>query len=152
MAKIQARNGDLLKADVEALVNAVNCVGIMGRGVALQFKNAYPENFTAYVDACRHGHVQLGRMFVHDLRTQTNPRYIINFPTKRHWKEKSELAFIDHGLKALVQEITERRIKSIALPALGCGLGGLNWEDVYPRIEQSLRDISDLRVLVFAPQ
>lgn len=152
MAQIQAATGDLLQSNVEALVNAVNCVGIMGRGVALQFKQAYPENYRAYVDACKHRQVQPGRMLVHDLGTQTNPRYIINFPTKKHWKEKSELSFIDLGLKALVQEIRERRIKSIALPALGCGLGGLNWEDVYPRIEQSLKDISDLRVVVFPPQ
>lgn len=152
MAKIQTTHGDILKADVEALVNTVNCVGIMGRGVALQFKKAYPENFKAYADACERGKVQPGKMFVYDLGTLTNPRYIINFPTKKHWKGKSQLAFIDAGLKALVREIQERGIKSIALPPLGCGLGGLKWKDVYPRIEKALQNIPELRTLVFQPQ
>jgi len=152
MAAIEKAHGDILKADVEALVNTVNCVGIMGRGVALQFRKAFPENFKAYADACARKELKPGTMFVHDLGTFTNPRYIINFPTKEHWKGKSQLTFIDSGLKALVREITGRGIKSIALPPLGCGLGGLKWKDVYPRIEKALKGIPDIKALVFEPQ
>ena len=132
MADITTATGDILKADVEALVNTVNCVGVMGRGVALQFRKAFPDNFKAYSEACAQGEVRPGRMFVYDLGTLTPSRYIINFPTKEHWKGKSKLAFIDAGLDALVGEIRSRGIRSIALPSLGCGLGGLKWGEVYP--------------------
>lgn len=143
--------GDLLAADVEALVNTVNCVGIMGRGVALQFKNAFPDNFKAYARACDLGEVQAGRMFVFPTRQVTNPHYIINFPTKRHWRGKSRMEDIESGLVALKSEIVERGIKSIALPPLGSGLGGLPWADVRERIVSSLADLQDVRVLVFEP-
>ena len=99
---IEYRTGDILLADAEALVNTVNCVGIMGRGVALQFKNAYPENFKAYEAACAREEVQPGRMFVFQTGQFTNPKYIINFPTKRHWRGKSRIEDIEAGLKALV--------------------------------------------------
>jgi O-acetyl-ADP-ribose deacetylase (regulator of RNase III) len=151
MASIKTTTGDILKADVEALVNTVNCVGVMGRGIALQFRKAFPANFKAYESACKRKEVQTGRMLVHDLGTLTNPRYIINFPTKQHWKGKSQLAFIDSGLRALVQEIQDRGIKSIAVPPLGCGLGGLKWKEVFPRITKALTGIPDLDVLVFEP-
>ena len=134
---IEYKTGDILAADTEALVNTVNCVGVMGRGIALQFKNAFPENFVAYERACRLGEVQPGRMFVFDTHGLTNPRFIINFPTKRHWRGKSRLEDIDSGLEALVEEIRARGIRSIAIPPLGSGLGGLNWLDVRPRIEQA---------------
>jgi O-acetyl-ADP-ribose deacetylase (regulator of RNase III) len=148
---IEFTKGDLLSADVEALVNTVNCVGIMGRGVALQFKNQFPANFKAYEAACRREEVQPGRMFVFETGTLTNPKFIINFPTKRHWRGKSRVEDIASGLEALVDEIRNRGIMSIAIPPLGSGLGGLNWSDVKPRIEAALHDISDLRVLVFEP-
>jgi O-acetyl-ADP-ribose deacetylase (regulator of RNase III) len=148
---IEYRTGDILQADTEALVNTVNCVGIMGRGVALQFKNAYPENFKFYVAACERGEVRPGQMLVFETGQLTNPKYIINFPTKRHWRGKSRLEDIETGLKTLAEEIRTRRIRSIALPPLGSGLGGLDWTNVRPRIEAALRDFDDVRVVVFEP-
>lgn len=151
MAHIKLTTGDILRADAEAIVNTVNCVGIMGRGIALQFKKAFPTNFRAYALACEEGEVQPGRMFVYDTGAFTNPRYIINFPTKRHWKGKSRIEDIETGLIALAQEVRERRIKSIAIPPLGSGLGGLDWDEVRPRIEDALGDVPDLDVLIYEP-
>jgi O-acetyl-ADP-ribose deacetylase (regulator of RNase III) len=148
---MEYRAGDLLQADAEAIVNAVNCVGVMGRGIALQFKNAYPENFRAYETACAREEVRPGHMFVFETGQLTNPRYIINFPTKRHWRDKSRLDDIDTGLKALVDEIRSRHIRSVAIPRLGCGLGGLDWRHVEPRIERALRGLGDVRIAVFEP-
>ena len=152
MAQIELKTGDLLKADAEAIVNTVNCVGIMGRGIALQFKKAFPANFHAYARACEDGEVQPGKMFVFDSGSFTNPRYIINFPTKRHWKGKCRIEDIESGLVALAHEISERGIKSIAIPPLGAGLGGLDWGDVRPRIEAALRDLPNLHVLIYQPK
>ena len=148
---INFTTGDILRADAEAIVNTVNCVGIMGRGIALQFKNDFPENFKAYEAACARDEVQPGKMFVFETRTLTNPKFIINFPTKRHWRGKSRMEDIDSGLKALVAEIRNRGIRSIAIPPLGSGLGGLNWADVRPRIEAALRGINDLDVVIYEP-
>jgi len=143
--------GDILAEDAEALVNTVNCVGVMGRGIALQFKKAFPENFRVYARACKRGDVQPGRMFVFETGALTNPRLIINFPTKRHWRGNSRIEDIEAGLKDLATVIRERNIRSIAVPPLGSGLGGLDWSDVRPRIEGALRDFNDLRVVVFEP-
>ena len=143
--------GDILAADVEALVNSVNCVGIMGRGIALQFKNAFPENFKAYAAACARGTVQPGRMFVFETGTMTNPKYIINFPTKRHWRGKSRMEDIEVGLQAFVLEIKTRRIRSVAIPPLGSGLGGLLWRDVRARVEAALSELKNVDVLVYEP-
>lgn len=148
---IEHKVGDLLKEDVEALVNSVNCVGVMGRGIALQFKKAFPENFKAYAAACKREEVQPGRMFVFETGQLANPRYIINFPTKRHWRGKSRLEDIEAGLSALLGEIRERGIHSIALPPLGSDLGGLSWSDVRPRIEKALEAVDGVRVVVFEP-
>ncbi|MFE0758675.1 macro domain-containing protein [Inquilinus sp. NPDC058860] len=144
--------GDILAADTEALVNTVNCVGIMGRGIALQFKNAFPKNFEAYKAACDREEVQPGRMFVFETHGLTNPKYIINFPTKRHWRGKSRIEDIETGLQALVQEIRTRHIRSIAIPPLGSGLGGLDWSDVRPKIDAALRDQNDLDVAIYEPK
>lgn len=151
MSTIEFKSGDILAEDAEALVNTVNCVGIMGRGIALQFKKAFPDNFNAYEAACRRGDVQPGRMFVFETHELHNPRYIINFPTKRHWRGKSRIEDINSGLGALVDEIRSRKIRSVAIPPLGSGLGGLNWSDVRPRIEAALRNVPDLAVTVFEP-
>lgn len=148
---IELKTGDILAADAEALVNTVNCVGVMGRGIALQFKNAFPENFRAYERACQAGVVQPGRMFVFETGQLTNPRYIINFPTKRHWRGKSRIDDIESGLKALVDEIRKRRIRSVAIPPLGSGLGGLDWSDVRPRIVRAVNELPDVQVIVFEP-
>lgn len=149
---IEFTSGDILKDDVEAIVNTVNCVGIMGRGIALQFKNAWPENFKAYEAACKREEVQPGRMFVYEVGQLTTPRYIINFPTKRHWRGKSRIEDIESGLKALVSEIRQRGIRSIAIPPLGSGLGGLDWNDVRPHIEAAMRELPDVRVRIFEPK
>ena len=142
--------GNLLEADAEALVNTVNTKGVMGKGVALQFKRAFPENYQAYRAACAAGRVQLGRMFVFDSGRMERPRYIINFPTKDHWRSRSRLADIDAGLEDLRRVLAELKIESVALPPLGCGLGGLRWADVRPRIERALGTVP-VRVLVFEP-
>jgi O-acetyl-ADP-ribose deacetylase (regulator of RNase III) len=148
---IEYKSGDILTEDAEALVNTVNTVGIMGRGVALRFKEAFPENFKAYLAASKRREVQPGRMFVFETKRLTNPRYIINFPTKRHWRAKSRLSDIESGLDALATEIRTRRIRSIAIPPLGSGLGGLDWADVRSRIDRALRQLDDVRIIVFEP-
>lgn len=148
---IELTQGDILIADAEALVNTVNCVGIMGRGVALQFRKKYPANFKVYESACNRKELQPGTMLTFALNTLTNPRYIINFPTKIHWKGKSRLEYIEQGLEALTAEVRQLGIHSIALPPLGCGLGGLDWLDVKVRIEESFAALSDVRVLLYEP-
>lgn len=146
---IELRSGDILKAGAEALVNPVNCVGVMGKGLALQFKQAFPLNYMAYLAACKSGAVVPGRVFVFTNQTG-NPLYIMNFPTKRHWADKSRLGDIRVGLVALEQEVQRLRIQSIAIPPLGCGLGGLTWASVRPLIEDAFRR-TPCRVLLFAP-
>lgn len=148
---IEYKTGDILAEQTEALVNTVNCVGIMGRGIALQFKKAWPENFEAYAAACRREEVRPGRMHVFETGRLTNPLYIINFPTKRHWRNKSRLEDVEAGLAALVEVIRERGIRSIAVPPLGSGLGGLDWRDVRERIEQALTELPDVQAIVFEP-
>jgi O-acetyl-ADP-ribose deacetylase (regulator of RNase III) len=145
-------SGNLLTADVDVLVNTVNCVGFMGKGIALQFRQAYPSNFEAYQKACKAERVQLGSMFVTETRELTGPKWIINFPTKGHWRARSRLDDIRRGLEALVAEVRERGIRSIAIPPLGCGLGGLNWDDVRPLIEAAAAAMPDVRVVIFAPE
>ena len=149
---IRFKTGDILAEDAEALVNTVNCVGVMGRGIALQFKKAFPENFRAYADACGRGEVRPGRMFVFETGGLTNPRYIVNFPTKRHWCGNSRIEDIEAGLADLTRLIRERGICSIAIPPLGSGLGGLEWGAVRQRIEEALRGFNDLRIVVFEPK
>jgi O-acetyl-ADP-ribose deacetylase (regulator of RNase III) len=144
--------GNLLDADVEALVNSVNTVGVMGKGVALQFRQAYPVNYTEYVRACKRQEVKPGEMFVVPAGTLGNPRYIINFPTKRHWRQKSLLSDIKLGLVDLVEVVKNLDIKSIALPPLGCGNGGLEWEEVRPAIEEALQTLAaNVKVLLYQP-
>lgn len=148
---IKFTTGDILSANTQALVNTVNCVGIMGRGIALQFKNEFPDNFQAYASACARDEVQPGRMFVFERRRLTNPKFIINFPTKRHWKGKSRIEDVDSGLIALAREIHNRGIRSIAIPPLGSGLGGLDWLDVRPRIISALEHLQDVEVTIYEP-
>ncbi|WP_133510605.1 type II toxin-antitoxin system antitoxin DNA ADP-ribosyl glycohydrolase DarG [Candidatus Thiosymbion oneisti] len=149
---IEYKTGDILTEDAEAIINTVNCVGVMGRGISLQFKKAFPENFQAYAAACKREEVRPGRMFVFAMGGLTNPRYIINFPTKRHWRGKSRVEDIDAGLEALAGEIKKRGIHSIAIPPLGSGLGGLEWSEVKRRIEGTLSNLDDVRIIVFEPK
>lgn len=148
---IRFTHGDILGAGTEALVNTVNCVGVMGRGIALQFKGAYPENFRVYAAACKRGDVQPGSVFVFETGQLTNPRYIINFPTKRHWRGKSRVEDIESGLQALSSEIRARGIRSVAVPPLGSGLGGLDWQRVRPLIETALGGLPEVDFLIFEP-
>jgi O-acetyl-ADP-ribose deacetylase (regulator of RNase III) len=148
---IKLAQGDILKTDAEALVNTVNTVGIMGRGIALQFRKAFPENFKAYEAACQADQVQPGRMFVYDLNRLYNPRFIINFPTKRHWKSKSRIDDIQSGLVDLIHVVQQHNMGSIAIPPLGCGLGGLNWAEVRPLIVEAFQALPAVEVLLFEP-
>lgn len=143
--------GDILQSHAEALVNTVNCVGVMGRGIALQFRKEFPENYKAYKAACDQHQLQPGTMFSFDLRSLENPHFVINFPTKRHWKGKSHLEDIQRGLVSLVEEIRRRGIRSIAIPPLGCGLGGLDWSTVRPLIEAAFQPLPDVQVLLYEP-
>ena len=145
------KTGDILAENADALVNTVNCVGAMGRGIALQFKNAYPLNYKAYAAACKRKEVRPGDMFVFETGELTNPRYIINFPTKRHWRGKSRMEDIEVGLKALRDVIREKKIRSVAIPPLGSGLGGLNWHEVRHRIRETLQGCGDVRIVIFEP-
>lgn len=146
------KSGDLLQqSDIDAIVNTVNCVGVMGKGIALQFKHKWPDNFKAYASACKRGEVQVGRMFVYDSGGLVKPNFIINFPTKQHWRGASQLAWIESGLQDLVQQVHERGIRSIAVPPLGCGNGGLDWDVVKPMIEQAFAVLPDVQVHVFEP-
>ncbi len=143
--------GNLLDAEVEALVNTVNTVGVMGKGIALMFKEAFPENFKAYEAACRNDEVRVGHMFVTERRQLMGPKWIINFPTKMHWRGSSKIEWIKDGLVDLKRVIAERRIRSIALPPLGSGNGGLDWDDVRPVVEDALNELGDVRIIVYEP-
>lgn len=142
--------GDLLEADADALVNTVNTVGVMGKGIALQFKQAFPDNFKAYEKAVVAGEVVPGRMFVF-CTCRLRPRYIINFPTKRHWRGKSRLEDIKMGLEDLVRVVRNLGIQTLAMPPLGCGNGGLDWREVRPLIEAAMADLQNVHVLLFEP-
>lgn len=148
---IEYKNGDIFETTAEAIVNTVNCVGIMGRGIALQFKKRYPENFNSYAAACKKKEVVPGKMLVFETGNMVNPRYIINFPTKRHWRGASRMGDITAGLKALATEITNLQIKSIAIPPLGCGLGGLDWRLVKAEISNALGIIPNVVIEVYEP-
>lgn len=146
------REGNLLEADAEALVNTVNTVGVMGKGIALQFKKKFPENFKAYKRACDEEKVEIGKMFVFSFGRLTNPRYIINFPTKNHWRGKSRVEYIRDGLEDLIREIEHLGIRSVAVPPLGCGNGGLDWEgEVRPLMEDAFALVTDVTVYLYEP-
>lgn len=148
---ITTTQGNLLEADAEALVNTVNCVGVMGKGIALQFKQAFPENFSHYAKVCKKGGMVVGKMLVFETGGMLNPKYIINFPTKRHWKGKSKIEDIETGLVDLAAQIKRYRIQSIAIPPLGAGLGGLMWTEVKPLIEKAFAELPEVNVLLFEP-
>lgn len=152
---IEYETGDILKANAQALVNTVNCVGVMGKGIALQFKLKFPENFRAYEKVCKHDDLQPGRLFVFErgklFKEKEGPDYIVNFPTKKHWRSPSRLEYIEKGMDALVREIKELKITSIAIPPLGCGNGGLDWEDVEAIIEQKMEAVPEVRVILYPP-
>lgn len=148
---VELQKGNILDAGTEALVNTVNTAGVMGKGLALQFRRAFPDNYQFYRSACQRNEVQPGRMLIFPTNRFENPHYIVNFPTKRHWKARSTLQDIDAGLVALVGEIRRFDFGSIAIPSLGCGNGGLDWNVVRPRILKALTELPDVRVLLYQP-
>jgi O-acetyl-ADP-ribose deacetylase (regulator of RNase III) len=143
--------GNLLDASTQALVNTVNTVGVMGKGIALQFKERFPLNFKLYLAACKNGSLVPGKLLIVNDATLEGERIIINFPTKTEWYKKSQYTYIEDGLKELAKIIVEYNIKSIAIPPLGCGNGGLKWEKVKPLIEQYLGGIQDVDITVYEP-
>lgn len=149
---LKYKTGNLLEAKVEALVNTVNTVGVMGKGIALMFKEAFPENYFGYREACKSERVETGKMFVTECRNlMSTPRWIINFPTKQHWRDPSKLEWIEAGLQDLRRIIESKNIKSIALPPLGSGNGGLSWVVVRNKIEEVLGDLDDVEIVVYKP-
>jgi len=143
--------GNLIETRAEALVNTVNTVGVMGKGIALMFKERFADNFQRYAAACKAKEVRTGRMFVTETHELDGPRWIVNFPTKRHWRAPSKLEWIVEGLQDLRRFIIENGVKSIAIPPLGAGNGGLDWAEVKPSIEAALGDLEGVDVLVFEP-
>lgn len=149
---IKLTQGDLLKQDdLDAIVNTVNCVGVMGKGIALQFKNKWPANYAAYRSACDQKKVRPGQMFIYDSGGLVKPNFIINFPTKDHWRESSKIAYVRDGLADLIRQIEHYKIKSIAIPPLGCGNGGLDWAVVRPMIEEAFDVLPNVDVRLFEP-
>lgn len=147
---IKRGTGNLLQADVDALVNTVNTVGVMGKGLALQFKKAFPDNFAAYEHACKADKMEVGK--VHIFRRLISPKFIVNFPTKKHWRQPSKIEYIRDGLDDLIAQIGRLHISSLAIPPLGCGNGGLNWAQVRELILDAFESIPEVRVLLFEPQ
>ncbi|MBP8813258.1 MAG: macro domain-containing protein [Laribacter sp.] len=142
--------GNLLEARTEALVNTVNTVGVMGKGIALMFKERFDENFRRYAAACKAKEVQTGKMFVTQVHELDGPRWIVNFPTKQHWRAPSRMEWVVEGLQDLRRFLIEQQVQSIAIPPLGAGNGGLEWADVREQIELALGDL-DIDILVFEP-
>lgn len=143
--------GDLLQDTSQALVNTVNCVGVMGRGIALQFKKKFADNYQSYAAACKQEQVVPGEMFVHRNQDMFGPEWIVNFPTKRHWRQNSRLEDIEAGLDDLANVIRSHQIKSIAIPPLGSGLGGLDWQVVKPLIISKLSHLKDVEIRIYEP-
>jgi O-acetyl-ADP-ribose deacetylase (regulator of RNase III) len=148
---IEYVEGNLLEADVDALVNTVNEVGLMGKGIALQFREAFPVSARQYAVAARHGDVRVGHVFVTRDDSLDGPKWIIHFPTKRNWRQPSQLVWVRDGLHDLVRVVREHQIESIALPPLGCGNGGLGWDDVRREIETAFAGVDGVRVMVYEP-
>jgi O-acetyl-ADP-ribose deacetylase (regulator of RNase III) len=149
---IRETTGNLLRAEVDALVNTVNTEGVMGKGIALQFKKVYPAMYDAYRKAAKAGEIRLGHVHVWPTGQMTGPKWVINFPTKGHWKSRSKLKDIESGLADLVEVVRDLGVESIAVPPLGCGNGGLDWRDVEPRMVAAFAQVPDVDVLIFTPE
>ncbi len=144
---ITTLRGNLLEDNAQALINTVNTVGVMGKGIALPFKQRFPANFAAYAQACKLGQVQTGRMFITEPGALAGPRWVVNFPTKQHWRDPSRMAWVVDGLQDLRGFLARNAVQSIALPALGAGLGGLPWAAVRGHIDATLGNLAvDVRV------
>ncbi|MBN8975941.1 MAG: macro domain-containing protein [Rhizobiales bacterium] len=148
------KTGNMFEERAEAIVNTVNCVGVMGKGVALEFKRRWPENFSAYKRLCNSQRLRPGKVYVHqntEMFHDDGRKFLVNFPTKDHWRSKSRMEFIESGLDDLVEQIQRLRIRSVVLPPLGCGNGGLDWSEVRDLITFKLSQIADVDFVVFAP-
>ncbi|MEY3759618.1 MAG: hypothetical protein RIR39_1109, partial [Pseudomonadota bacterium] len=143
--------GNLLESRAEALVNTVNTVGVMGKGIALMFKERFTDNFQRYSTACKAKQVNTGKMFVTEVHELYGPRWIVNFPTKQHWRAASQMTWVVEGLQDLRRFLIENKVKSIAIPPLGAGNGGLEWIAVREQIELALGDLTDVEIMVFEP-
>jgi len=145
---IEHCTGSIFDARVQALVNPVNCFGVAGKGLALEFRQRFPMNFEEYAAWCRLKNARPGKtLFFFD-----RDYWIVNFTTKDHWRGTSFIEWIESGMHDMVMGIVEHHIKSIAIPALGCGLGDLRWHDVRPVIEKAMEPLPDVRVLLYGPQ
>lgn len=143
--------GNILESNAQALINTVNTVGVMGKGIALQFKKAYLSNFKAYAEACKRNEMDVGKLFVtRDSNLHSGEKIIINFPTKKDWRKPSEYSYIESGLDDLVKIIEEEQINSVAIPPLGAGNGGLEWEKVKKIIEQKL-SLLNIEIFIYEP-
>jgi O-acetyl-ADP-ribose deacetylase (regulator of RNase III) len=149
---ITYQTGNILHDQADAIINTVNTVGVMGKGLALQFKKAFPNNFKVYKKACDDKTLVTGQVLSVSLESMNAPFYIINFPTKDHWKGKSKLEYIEQGLESLKAEVKRLDLKSVAIPALGSGLGGLSWQEVDQLIQTSLAELPDVQWHVYPPQ
>ena len=147
---IVSKRGDLFLEDCEVIVNPVNCVGVMGGGLAYEFKRLFPGNYLSYKKSCDSKELIPGKL--HITQVSDLPRkFIVNFPTKNHYIHDSKIEYIESGLNELVAFICEYNIKSISIPALGCGLGNLNWENVKSIIHNKLSDLSSVNIILFEP-
>ena len=146
---IESRTGSIFEDyGVDAFVNPVNCVGVMGAGLARQFRDRFPGNYASYRTACDNREVRRGRVFIY---RALKPRFILNFATKRHWRACSRISDIETGLIDLVRIVEDNGIASLAIPPLGCGLGGLKWEEVRPLIVDAFDDLEDVTAVLYEP-
>lgn len=148
---IRYTHGNLLDSQDDALVNPVNTVGVMGKGLALAFRQHFDLNHRLYVAACQAGELRVGKMFVTQTGQVSGPRWVVNFPTKQHWRQPSQLRWVSDGLVDLRRFIAQHQVRSIAIPALGAGLGGLAWPDVRAAIESALAELDDVQITVYEP-
>lgn len=158
---LEYSTGDIFESGCEVLVNPVNCQGVMGAGLALLFKEKFPSYYTRYSEWCRDGMLYTGVLQIYErvspgpwerVAIEDYPTYLVSFPTKDHWRDKSELKDIDSGLRLLARWCRDDRVSSISIPALGCGLGGLRWKDVKPLISEHMGDLGTTTVRVYLPR
>jgi O-acetyl-ADP-ribose deacetylase (regulator of RNase III) len=143
--------GNILESNTEVIINPVNTVGIMGKGLALEFKQKFPYNYKLYKEACKNETIDIGKLLLVDESHLENKKFIINFPTKKHWRNPSKIEYIEEGLKDLIHIIEKNNFESIAIPALGCGLGGLKWEHVRLLLEKYLGNNQKTEIIIFEP-
>lgn len=150
------QRGDIFDSECEAFINPVNLMGVMGKGLALEFKEEFPSMGSEYRKLAISGETKIGQLHLHEVKNAQNPEFngllIINFPTKSSWKNPSKLEYIEMGMKALVELIKQEEIKSVAIPGLGCGEGQLNWKDVQPIIEKYCNELPEVEFEVYEPK